>query len=54
VIKPLEKLLRPILIKILSGPPIKVRIELMDHRPKLLDGLQTNVVGVLEEEGYAV
>ncbi len=54
VIKPLEELLRTVLIKILSSPPIEVRVEFMNDGPVLINGLQANVVRVLEEEGRAV
>lgn len=54
MIEPSKKLLSPIVVEILCGPPIKVRIELMNHGSKFLDGLKTNVVSILKEEGDAV
>ena len=54
VIKPLEELLRTIVIKILGSPPIEVRVEFMNDGPVLINGLQANVVRVLEEEGHSV
>ena len=54
MIKPLEKLLPSILIQILRGPPIKVRIEFMNHASVSFDGQQTDLVGILKEKDDAV
>lgn len=38
----------------LGRPPIEVWIELVNHGPELLDGLQTYGVGIRQEDAEAV
>mmetsp|Transcript_48721 Transcript_48721/g.130413 ORF Transcript_48721/g.130413 Transcript_48721/m.130413 type:complete len:290 (+) Transcript_48721:742-1611(+) len=49
VVIPLEELGEPVLGQVLCGAVVEPRVELMDDHPKVLDGVQANVVGRIEE-----
>mmetsp|Transcript_32639 Transcript_32639/g.68936 ORF Transcript_32639/g.68936 Transcript_32639/m.68936 type:complete len:213 (-) Transcript_32639:175-813(-) len=54
VIEPGEEFFGAMFIEVLSGPPIKVRIEFVNHRSKLLNRLKANGIGIGEKDANAV
>lgn len=54
MIEPLEELLPSVLVQIPRGPPIKVRVEFVNDAAVTLDGQETDLEGVSEEEEEAV
>ena len=43
-----------VLYTYLSGPPVKIGIEFMNHRTILLDSLQTNNIRINQEENQCI